>query len=264
MADSPDIPPVTGFGRGHGTLAAVRRALPLLLLLTAGCGSAPPSELPPPAAVAPSPPLTREPAGRALPAAAARASVDDGRQVELGGRTVRGDREAGVLLVDGRPVRVPGLLAPDGVAATADGDLLVVDAKRRRLVRLQPRTLAVRDAAPAGVGPTRVVAGGSFAYVSDTAGDALLVFSLEDGEVDPIRYVHLPGSPAAMTIDRRSAYRVWVALPARNEVVGLPAHGRPRPIERVPTVRAPSALGADPATGRVTVLGDTAAVSFTP
>jgi hypothetical protein len=131
----------------------------------------------------------------------------------------------------------------------------VVDARTRRVVLLDARSLEEVADAPAGVGPTDVVAGGRFVYVADTAGEALLVFELRDGGIAPIRYVWLPAAPGAMAIDRETAYRVWVALPARNEVIGLPAHGRPRPIERFAAVEGARRLEADPATGRVTVFG---------
>lgn len=248
----------------RGRLRVVRRLLPLLVIALAGCGSAAPGDLPAPAEFAASPPPSEPAAGRPVPAADARDAVSAGDAATVRGRTVRSDREAGVLRVGGRAVRVPGLLAPDGLAATATGDLLVVDARRRRLVLLDGRTLSVLDAAPAGVGPTRVVSGGRFAYVADTAGESLLVFALREGAVDPIRYVHLPGSPGPLAIDRARAYRVWVALPGRNEVVGLPAHGRPHLVDRLPTVPGVRALGADEATGRVTVLGSGGAVAFDP
>jgi DNA-binding beta-propeller fold protein YncE len=236
----------------------VRFALPLAALALAGCGSTPAAELPPPADPAPSPPLRAAPAGRVLPGAPDLAGAE--REARAAGRRVRSDRDRGVLVVDGRPVRVPGLLAPDGVSEAGDGRVAVVDAKQRRLALLDARTLRVLDTAPAGVGPTRVVWDGDRRfYVADTAGDGFLVFERRgDRELEPVRYVHLPGSPWAMAIDPRTSYRVWVALTARNELVGLPAHGRPRVVERLPTVRGPQAVSADPATGRVTVLGATA------
>ena len=223
----------------------MRRALPLLLLALVGCGSAAPDELPPAYIAPPSPPPAAPPAGTPLPSGAA--DVVDPR------RAGRAAIRAGRLRVGGRAVR--GLLDPVAVAEAPTGDLLVVDGRTRELVRLHGRTLEVLGRADAGIGPTSVIAGGEFAYVADTGGDAVLVFDLRGRAVDPLRYVHLPGAPSALAIDRRTAFRVWVALAARNEVVGLPAHGRPRPVERFPTVRGPHRLGADPETGSVTVLG---------
>lgn len=236
----------------------MRRTLLLPLLVLSGCGSASDAELPAPADPAPSPPLTAEPAGRVVAGAPDIAGREHAARVA--GQVIRSDRARGVLVVDDRAVRVPGLLAPDGVVAAGKGRVAVVDARRRRLALVDVRTLRVAGTAPAGVGPTHVVWDGRRRlYVADTAGDGFLVLERRGDGLKAVRYVHLPGSPYAMAIDSTTAYRVWVGLTARNELVGLPAHGRPRVVERLPSVRGPRAISADPATGRVTVLGATAA-----
>jgi DNA-binding beta-propeller fold protein YncE len=51
-----------------------------------------------------------------------------------------------------------------------------------------------------------------------------------------------------------------VTLTARNELVELPAHGRPHPLRRFATVRQPNSVVAEPVTGRVFVTGRTAGV----
>jgi DNA-binding beta-propeller fold protein YncE len=193
----------------------VRRARLLCLAAVAGaaggCGSAPVSELPPPAAPAASPPLTRPPAGRLLPA-----------------------RTAAVRAAD--PLRAP----------VGDGRLAVLD-PRARTVRLvaAPTARPAGAPAPAGVGPTHVVASGGRVYVVDTRGGALLVYATRPA-LRPVRRVALPGSPFAIAVDP-ARRRLWVALTARNELVELPAHGRPHPLRSVPAIRGArrAAVGSD-------------------
>jgi DNA-binding beta-propeller fold protein YncE len=166
------------------------------------CGSAPVSELPPPAAPAASPPLVRAPAGRLLP--------------------------PGVVAVPARdPLR----------AALGDGRVAVLD-PRARAVRLHARGSGAgpaAPAAPAGVGPTHVAAFAGRVYVVDTRGGALLVYAVRP-RLRPVRRVYLPGSPYAIAVDpvRR---RLWVALTARNVLVELAAHGRPHPLQELPAIR---------------------------
>jgi DNA-binding beta-propeller fold protein YncE len=69
-----------------------------------------------------------------------------------------------------------------------------------------------------------------------------------------VRRVHLAGRPYGIAIDRRRE-RLWITLTARNAVVELPAHGRPRILRRFPTVRQPNTVAVDELTGRVFVAG---------
>ena len=74
-----------------------------------------------------------------------------------------------------------------------------------------------------------------------------------------VRRVWLPGSPYGIALDP-VRHRLWVTLTARNEVVELPAHGRPHPLRRFPTARQPDSVAVDPGTARVFVTGRTAGV----
>jgi hypothetical protein len=64
----------------------------------------------------------------------------------------------------------------------------------------------------------------------------------------------LPGAPYGLTVDP-VRHRLWVTLTARNELVSLPADGRPRPVLRLPTVRQPDTVAVDSLLGTVAVGG---------
>jgi streptogramin lyase len=187
----------------------------------AGCGSAPAAELPPAAEPDVSPPLEATPAGR----------------------VVRG----------GEP---PAGIVADPVRATVDGGrAIAVVRPRERVLELYDRETRERvGRAPAGAGPTHVVAGeGGLAYVVDTAGDGLLVFETH-GELRIRRRYPLLGAPYGAAVDLRNG-RLWVTLTARNELVELATSARPHRLASYPTVRQPDAVAVDPATGRVYVTG---------
>jgi sugar lactone lactonase YvrE len=112
---------------------------------------------------------------------------------------------------------------------------------------------ADRGRANAGVGPTNALSRDRWLWVTDTRGDALLVFRVL-GEPELVRRVHLPGGPFGLALDERKQ-RLLVTLTGRNEVVELPAHGRPSELRRFATVRQPDAVGVDAATGRIFVQG---------
>ena len=61
-----------------------------------------------------------------------------------------------------------------------------------------------------------------------------------------------------------SVVAVYVTLPGRNELVQLPAHGRPHVLRRWPTVRQPDLVAVDQASGRVRVTGESASGSYGP
>jgi hypothetical protein len=196
----------------------------LALLPLAGCGSTPAGELPPAAEPPPSPSLTAGPAGTAV----ARAAPPGGPVITDGGRTLARvlPRERVLELYDART--------------------------RRRTAR-----------AAAGVGPTHVVCLRlAWCYVTDTRGDALLVFRRTD-RLELVRRYYLPGGPYGLALDQRRRL-LYVTLPGRNELVQLPAHGRPHVLRRWPTVRQPGAVTVDASAGRVIVTGDSASQLVPP
>ena len=188
--------------------------------LLAGCGSAPVAELPPAAEPDVSPPLETRPAGRVVPAGNRPEVPDPARATVDGGRAI-------------------AVLRPrERVLELYDGDT------RERIGR-----------APAGAGPTHVVAGErGLAYVVDTAGDGLLVFDTH-GELRILRRYPLLGAPYGVAVDLRRG-RLWVTLTARNQLVELATSARPHRLASYPTVRQPNEVGVDPASGRVFVTGE--------
>jgi hypothetical protein len=196
----------------------------LALLLLAGCGSAPVRDLPTAAQPPVSPPLTAEPAG----------------------------------------TTVMGEVQPSPPATIDGGRTLVRVLARERVLELFDARTGNRSArAPAGVGPTHVACLRlAWCYVTDTQGDALLVFR-RAARLELVRRYYLAGGPYALALDRRRRV-LYVTLPGRNELVQLPAHGRPHVLRRWPTVRQPDALAVDEVSGRVTVTGDAASQIVRP
>jgi DNA-binding beta-propeller fold protein YncE len=197
-----------------------RRALVLLAVAAiSGCGSAATDELPPAAGPARAPAPTVTPAGR----------------------TVAAD-QAPAGLTAARPTR-----------ALVNGRIAILEPRARTLTLLDRRTHERLERVPAGVGPTHVLAVADRLYVTDTQGGGLLVFATRP-KLELTRRVFLPGGPYGLAVDS-TRHRLWVTLTARNELVSLPANGRPRPLVRLPTVRRPDRVAVDSATGTVAVTG---------
>ena len=186
------------------------------MLASAGCGSS--SDLPPAAGPDRSPPLAEQPAGKLVAAA-------------------------------------PVAPAPRTEALVDGGRKLAVLSPRERVLETyDARTRERLDRAPAGAGPTHVVAGErGLAYVVDTAGDGLLVFETR-GRLRIRRRYPLLGAPYAAASDLRRG-RLWVTLTARNQIVELATSARPHRLNVYPTVRQPDTVALD-AAGRVYVQGD--------
>lgn len=135
----------------------------------------------------------------------------------------------------------PAPATPAALRATAD------DGRLRAALDPQARTLAVTDTAtgrtttlPAGAGPTAVVSEADRFYVVDAVGEGLLVVQTAP-EPRVTRRVALLGRPSAAAV-HPDRHEVYVALRDRDEVVQLPAHGRPFVRRRFATVDAPRAV----------------------
>jgi DNA-binding beta-propeller fold protein YncE len=143
---------------------------------------------------------------------------------------------------------------PGTVAAIDDGRLRAVLSPRARVLRIDDaRTGARVDAAPAGVGPTRVVGVDDRLYVADTRGEALLIYHVHP-RLTLTRRVYLPGAPSGLALDP-ARRRLWVTLSARDELVGLTADRTAPEVARLPTIHRPDAVSVDSASGTVTVSG---------
>jgi hypothetical protein len=197
--------------------------------VASGCGSASVAELPPPAAPRDAPPLNAPPAGRVVP---------------LGSNGLRAPAAAERISVD-------------------DGAKFAVVRRRERVLELfDAETKARLARADAGVGPAAGVANDRWLWVTDTRGDALLVFRTRP-ELELVRRVFLPGGPYAIALDEERL-RLWVTLTGTNEIAELPAHGRPSELRRLGTVRQPKAVAVDSRTHRVRVGGEDRLQVFDP
>jgi hypothetical protein len=112
---------------------------------------------------------------------------------------------------------------------------------RERIVQVFDRSLRRAGSAPAGTGPTRIASDGrAVLYVTDTVGEALLVYHLHP-RFELIRRVSLPGGPFAIAYDR-DRWSLWITLTAKNRVVQYTAGSRPVPAGSWPTVRQPDVV----------------------
>jgi DNA-binding beta-propeller fold protein YncE len=157
------------------------------------------------------------------------------------------------VVQDGREVgRIPVAVQPGGIAAAAD-QIVVVSVRARRLESFDAHTLRPSGSTAAGVGPTHAVCNGRLCFVTDTEGSALLVYSLNPQPV-LVRRLPLAGGPYGVALDAARA-RLWVTLPALNQVVELTFGRQPAVLERFGTVRQPNTVAVNPRIGRVFVVG---------
>jgi hypothetical protein len=184
-------------------------------------------------------------------AAAARGAYVVGEEGGNALSVVRGDRVVRRAAVSTQP---------GGVTTLAGGSKIAVVSVRERLLELyDARTLRRLAHAPAGVGPTHVAClDAGPCYVADTRAEALLVYRLRP-RLELARRYSLPGGPYGMALDA-ARRRLYVTLPARNELVELPAHGRPHVVRRWPAVHQAQTIAVDPVRRRVFVTGRTAGV----
>jgi DNA-binding beta-propeller fold protein YncE len=143
---------------------------------------------------------------------------------------------------------------PAGLAAV--GDLVgLVDVRENTLTLYDAQRLQRVAEAPAGAGPTHVVADkrGHLAVI-DTRGGAVLLYELSP-KLRQIGRVELPGTPYGVAYDAVRD-RLWVTLTALNEVIGLNLNAStPVLATPLPTVRQPNTVAVDSATGRLFVTG---------
>jgi DNA-binding beta-propeller fold protein YncE len=158
-----------------------------------------------------------------------------------------------VSVVVGRRVvaTIGGFLQPGGLAAVG-GDVAVVDVRADTVTLIDSQRLRVLGSAPAGRGPTHVVAAGGRLLVADTRGNALLAFATQP-KLRLLDRLALPGTPYGIAVDP-VRNRLWVTLTARNQLVQLAIDGpRLRRLASYPTARQPNTVAVDPRDGRVFV-----------
>lgn len=145
---------------------------------------------------------------------------------------------------------------PGGIAATPDGLLGVVGVRGLDLEVFEADTLDSLGRVEAGEGPTHIVAGpGGRFYVTDTRGDAVLVY---EAGTEPSETGRIPlpgGAPYGIALDPERN-QLWVTLTAENRVVRYALDGEePRRLDGYPTLRQPNNVAVNPRTGRVFVTG---------
>lgn len=175
------------------------------------------------------------------------------------GRVFVGDEGGDTISVvngDAVEMELPTAEQPGGIAAT--GDVVGVVAVAARVISFYDADSLDRIAElPAGAGPSHVVAAhdGRF-YVTDTGGDALLVYEAGPGEETRLLdRANVAGSPYGIAIDELRD-RLWVTATARNRLLELEITDlAPRLVDSFPTVRQPNSVAVDERTGAVVVVG---------
>jgi DNA-binding beta-propeller fold protein YncE len=160
------------------------------------------------------------------------------------------------VIEDGEVIETLATLRqPGGVAATPDGRVGVIGVRGLGLEVFDAESLESLGRIDAGEGPTHVVAGpDNRFYVSDTRGDAVLVYEAGP-ELEQVARLPLEGgSPYGISIDPERS-QLWVTMTAENTVVQYDIKGEPEELNRYPTVRQPNSVAVDPASGRVFVAG---------
>ncbi|BBZ46023.1 hypothetical protein [Mycobacterium parmense] len=164
------------------------------------------------------------------------------------------------VLRGGRIVKVfTDSVQPAGLAASGT-TVGMLDARRNTLTVYDAAALSIVGFAPAGAGPTHLVADRHGRLIAaDTRGDTVRVFEPLPAPREVASAVQ-PGGPYGIAYDG-ARDRLWVASSGTNEVVGYDmTQPAPREIGRVATVQNPYTVGADARTGRLFVAGVTAGV----
>ena len=166
---------------------------------------------------------------------------------ELGGTVavLRGEQIVKVFTDSVQPAGTAAVGTSMGVLDVRKNDLTVYDAERLRIV----------GSAPAGAGPTHLVADRHGRMIAiDTRGNAVRLFTPLPTPREVASFDQA-GGPYGVAYDW-SRDRLWVASSGTNEVIGYDMSGpNPVPMQHFPTVQNPYTLGVDPATGRLFVAG---------
>jgi DNA-binding beta-propeller fold protein YncE len=202
----------------------------------------------------------------ALPSGRVLASVPVGRQphdaAAVGPGTVFvGDELANTLHVirDGVVAAVvPAPLQPGGLAAAADGSVVIAVGVRGRRVTAYRSDGSLIGSATCGVGPTHAVTGNDrLFWVVDTDGGTVLGFTVDAHGPRQVARISVGPKPYGVAYDRQRS-TLWVTLTGTNQLVGLHLSGTSvRSRTTYATVQQPNSVAVDEATGDVVVTGST-------
>ena len=172
-----------------------------------------------------------------------------------------GDEGADTISVvrDGRVTATLDAPEQPGGVATSGDVLAVVSVAAREISFYDTETLEQLAVLDAGAGPSHVVAGGDGRfYVTDTGGDAILVYDATPeggGEPRLLDRTNVDGSPYGIAVDPNGE-RLFVTRTAANRVVELAITDlNPKIVDSFPTVRQPNSVGVDGRSGKVVVAG---------
>jgi DNA-binding beta-propeller fold protein YncE len=152
---------------------------------------------------------------------------------------------------------LPAPVQPGGVAAAADGSVVVVVGVRGRQIEAYAPDGRSLGTAACGVGPTHVRAGaGGLFYLADTEGGRVLVFQAGPTGIRQVGSASTGGgAPYGVAVDR-ARNRLYVTLTATNTLRSYRIDGTRLVADRSwPTVRQPNDVVVDTASGRVVVAG---------
>ncbi|MGB2921558.1 MAG: YncE family protein, partial [Mycobacterium sp.] len=146
---------------------------------------------------------------------------------------------------------------PAGLASVGNA-MGLIDVRKNDLTIYDSDALTIVGVAPAGEGPTHLVADRHGRMIAtDTRGDAIRVFDTQPRQIAEIAQA---GGPYGITYDP-TRDRLWVASSGTNEVIGYDmADPTPREFQWIPTVQNPYTVGVDATTGRLFIAGVTAGV----
>lgn len=151
---------------------------------------------------------------------------------------------------------VPAPLQPGGMAASADGSIMVTVGVRGRRITAYRTDGSILGSANCGAGPTHAVTGsGGLFWVVDTDGGAVLGFRV--GSHGPRQVARIPVGTKPYGVaydDGRST--LWVTLTGTDQLVGLHLKGTSvASRDTYDTVQQPNTVAVDDATGALVVTG---------
>ena len=148
---------------------------------------------------------------------------------------------------------------PAGLAAVGDA-VGMLDVRKNDLTVYDAAGLHILGSAPAGDGPTHLVADRHGRMIAaDTRGNAVRLFTPLPTPRQ-VAQVAQPAGPYGIAYDP-TRDRLWVASSGSNVVVGYDmTAATPRKVAEFPTVQSPYSVAVDATTGRLFVAGVTAGV----